>query len=296
MSNPFVQTDHLTKRYGAFTALHDCTLAIRRGEIYGLLGPNGAGKTTLIRMLLGFLKPTSGHARIDGLDCYRQSVQVHRRVAYLPGEARLFPQMRARDVMAFFAELREDGDWRRSLWLAERLNLDIKRRVAFMSTGMRQKLALVVTLAAKSELLVLDEPTANLDPNVRGEVMALVKEAQAEGHTILFSSHILSEVEEACDRVAVVRAGELVHTQMMAELRRQHRVRARLTGPLPPIPEDISKELSACHTEEEQLTIEAPGELSSILGWLSSLPIEEVTIEPFGLRSVYDRYHADDVG
>ncbi len=187
--------------------------------------------------------------------------------------------MRARDVLAFFAELREDGDLRRSLALAERLSLDTKRRVAFMSTGMRQKLALAVTLAAKAELLVLDEPTANLDPNVRSEVIALVNEAQADGHTIMFSSHILSEVEEACDRVAIVRTGQLVHTQMMAELHRQHRIRARLTGPLPPVPDDVNGELSVYHTEGDQLTIEAPGELSSILGWLSSLPLDEVTIE-----------------
>ena len=129
-------------------ALCHCTLTVQRGEVFGLLGPNGAGKTTLLRLLLGLLHPTAGWARIDGLDCYRQSLAVRQRVAYLPGEARLFRQMRGRDVLRFFADIRRRGDWRAPLQLAERLELDISRRVSFMSTGMRQKLALAATLAA----------------------------------------------------------------------------------------------------------------------------------------------------
>src|SRR5688500_11010160 len=162
-----IETQSLTKRYGTIAALDDCTLTVPPGEVFGLLGPNGAGKTTLMRLLLGYLQPTSGTARVDGLDCYRQSVQVRQRVAYLPAEARLFSTMRGRDVLAFFADVRPGGDLNRSKKLAERLELDLSRRVAFMSTGMKQKLALSATLAAQTPLMILDEPTANLDPSIR---------------------------------------------------------------------------------------------------------------------------------
>jgi ABC-2 type transport system ATP-binding protein len=202
-----VETCELTKRYGQLAALRDCTLAVERGEVFGLLGPNGAGKTTLLRLLLGYLRPTAGSARIGGLDCERQSVAVRRQVAYLPAEASIFPHLRGRDALAFFAEIRPGGDLRRALVLAERLELDLSRRVSYMSTGMKQKLALAATLAADTPLLILDEPTANLDPTVRRAVLALVAEARTAGKTVMFSSHVLSEVEEVCDRVVILRAG-----------------------------------------------------------------------------------------
>jgi len=289
-----VQTHHLTKRYGRLTALDDCSLGVAKGEVFGLLGPNGAGKTTLLRLLLGFLKPTSGSATIDSLNCYRQSIAVHRNVSYLPGDVQLFRSMRGRQVIEFFAGVRPGGDADRSRQLARRLDLDLSRRVAFMSTGMRQKLALAVTLSADTPLVVLDEPTASLDPNVRSEVMTLVDHARDEGRTVLFSSHVLSEVEQACDRVGILRAGRLVHTQAMSELRRQHRIRARLTGPMPPVPEGLRETLSIHEDGNGDVTIDTPGELAPILGYLATLPLEEVRIEPVGLRVIYDRYHAEE--
>jgi ABC-2 type transport system ATP-binding protein len=257
------------------------------------LGPNGAGKTTLLRLLLGYLHPSAGWARIDGLDCHRQSLAVRQRVAYLPGEARLFRQMRGRDVLRFFASMRGGETWTRAQQLAERLELDISRRVSYMSTGMRQKLALAATLAANTRLVILDEPTSNLDPTVRGTVLQLVHEARQRGQTIMFSSHVLSEVEQACDRVVILRAGELVHTQVMSELRRQHRIQARLRGTLPPPPAALADQLTIRIESDERVTIETPGDLSTMFGWLSELPLEEVRIEPVGLRSVYDQFHTD---
>jgi len=288
-----VETESLTKRYGRVTALDDCTLSVKQGEVFGLLGPNGAGKTTLLRLLLGFLRPTSGQATIGALDCYRQSVDVHRRVSYLPGDVRLFRGMRGRDVIRFFAGMRPGGDVRRSRELAKRLDLDLTRRVAYMSTGMRQKLALAVALAPDVPLVILDEPTASLDPSARGNVMARVRQAQAAGRTVLFSSHVLSEVEQVCDRVAILRQGQLVHTQVMSELRQQHRIRARLTGPLSPAPEQLGDELSIRTESGGDVTIDTPGELSPLLGWLATLPLEKVKVEPVGLRAVYDRYHSN---
>jgi len=259
-----VETKELTKIYGALAALRECSLGVAPGEVFGLLGPNGAGKTTLLRLLLGFLRPTRGSATIAGLDCERQSVAVRRHVAYLPAEAALFPHMRGREALRFFAEIREGGDVRRSQRLAERLELDLSRKVSFMSTGMKQKLALAATLAAETPIYILDEPTANLDPTVRATVLSLVAEARAAGKTVLFSSHVLSEVEEVCDRVVILRSGQLVHTQLMSQLRQQHRITATLSGPLPPIPEALSGQLALISAANGQAVFETPGELAPL--------------------------------
>lgn len=284
----------LTKHYRGVAALDDCTLEVRRGEVFGLLGPNGSGKTTLLRLLMGFLRPTRGSAQVGSFDCYRQSTKVHAGTSYLPGDARLFPRMRGRAVLQFFSRVRPDGDLARALDVAKRLRIDLSRPVAMCSTGMRQKLALAASLAAKTALVILDEPTSNLDPTVRGEVLALVREARSEGRTVIFSSHVLSEVEHVCDRVAVLRSGRLAHIQVLAELRRQHRIRARLTGDLPPPPAGLDDELEIHANGDGHVTIQTPGELAPLLSWLAGLPLAEVRIEPLGLQAVYDRFHAAD--
>jgi ABC-2 type transport system ATP-binding protein len=291
-----VETQALTKRYRALTALDACTMGVDHGEVFGLLGPNGAGKTTLIRLLLGYLKPTSGSATINGLDCHAESVAVRRVVSYLPGEPRLFRQMRGRDVLKFFAEIRPGGDFRRSRQLAERLELDLSRRVAMMSTGMRQKLALAASLAADTPLLILDEPTSNLDPTVRRIVLEMVAEARTHGRTVIFSSHVLSEVENVCDRVAFLRSGRLVHLQVVSELKRRHRIRAGLKGLLPAPPSELARDLKIHRDDDGGVTIETPSELSSLLRWLATLPLEQMTVEPVGLRTLYDRIHDEGTG
>ncbi len=288
----FITTHRLTKRYGQVTALDSCTLETAQGEVFGLLGPNGAGKTTLLRLLMGFLRPSGGEAFIDGLDCHRASLEVHRRVAYLPGEARLFRRMRGADVLRFFSQVRPDSDLQRAHRLAERLDLDLSRQVARCSTGMRQKIALAAVLSIDAALVILDEPTSSLDPTTRREVSKLVRERKAAGHTVLFSSHVLSEVEEVCDRVALLRAGKLAHIQDMSHLRRRHRIRARLTGPFPGVPERLG-DLDVKTNEDGSLQIETPGELSLLLSWLAELPLAEVQIEPLGLKAVYERFHRE---
>ena len=288
----YVETHSLSKQYGRFTALDRFSFGVGRGEVVGLLGPNGAGKTTLLRLLMGYLRPNEGTASIDGLDCYRQSYEVHRRVSYLPGEARLFRTMRARDVIDFFTAVRRDGSGPRAVALASgRFGLDLSRGVAQMSTGMRQKLALAVTLAVDTPLVILDEPTSNLDPTVRSDVAALVSEARQAGRTVIFSSHVISEVEQVCDRALILRQGRVVHTQVIADLRRKHRIRAQLTGSLPPVPESFNGHVTVATNGHGGLMIETPGELSGLLGWLATLPLAEVHIEPLGLRALYDQYH-----
>lgn len=291
-----VITDSLTKRYGRVTALDQCTIQVRPGEVFGLLGPNGAGKTTLLRLLLGYQRPTHGSATIDGLDCYRHSVQVRRRVAYLPGEVRLFRHLRGSRMLDFFSQIRPGANLELFRDFARRLDLDLSRQVAAMSTGMRQKLALAATLATGTPLLILDEPTSHLDPSVRNDIATMIGEVKQSGRTVIFSSHILSEVEDVCDRVAILRSGRMVHTQIMSDLRRQHRIQARLTGPLPCVPESLKEKISLILHENGHLTIETPGDLAPLLGWLATLPVAEMNIQPVGLRAVYHRNHADTTG
>jgi ABC-2 type transport system ATP-binding protein len=226
-------------------------------------------------------------------------VAVHCGVSYLPGDVRMARGMKGRQVLEFFARLR-GHDVARSLRLAERLGLDLARKVAQMSTGMRQKLAVAAVLAVNVPLLVLDEPTSNLDPTVRQMVLGLIREARGEGRTVIFSSHVLSEVEQASDRVAILRAGRLVHDQAMSQIRRRHRIRARLidalsqgsnTGALPQPPEALRADLHVKLESGGYVTIDAPGDLASLLGWLSTLPLAEVHIEPIGLQAVYEQYH-----
>ena len=291
--NNIVRTEKLTKRYGTLTALDRCDLTVDRGEVFGLLGPNGAGKSTLLRLMLGFIQPSDGRATIDGLDVAKQSVAVRRQVAYLPGDVRLFRRMKAKSVLRFFTRIRPHGDWQRACRMAACLDLDLSRRVAYMSTGMRQKLALAATLSAATPLVILDEPTANLDPNVRNEVGVLVREASREGRTVIFSSHVLSEVEESCDRVAILRQGKLVHTEEIAKLKRRHRIHARLEGQLPPIPKELEASLEIKTNQDDHIVVDTSDELSQALGWLAELPLSEINIEPLGLKYVYEQWQQD---
>jgi len=295
-----VQTHHLSKRYGPFAALDSCSLGVQKGEIFGLLGPNGAGKTTLLRLLLGYIQPTAGTARVAGFDCLSESLAVREQTAYLPGESRLFRRMTGDRVLDFFSGLRLECRRDRAASVARRLDLDCSRQVARMSTGMRQKLALAVVLATESPLVILDEPTANLDPTARAEVLELVLEARAAGRTVIFSSHVLSEVESTCDRVAILRSGSLVHQQSLDHLRRCHRITARLTGPLGEIPASLKSQLTITEgrqaspnreVEPGTFVLETTDSLGPLLGWLATLPLEEVRIEPVGLAAVYDRFH-----
>jgi ABC-2 type transport system ATP-binding protein len=289
-----VTTENLSKYYGTFCALKDCNLNVESGEVFGLLGPNGAGKTTLLRTLLGFIKPTSGFAFIAGFDCHLESVRVRQSTSYLPGEARLFRRMKGLHVLDFFARLRTDCDRAKCSEIAERLQLDCRRQVSRMSTGMRQKLALSMVLAIDCPLIILDEPTANLDPSARSEVLDLVLEARSAGRTVIFSSHVLSEIETTCDRVVIMRHGQIAHEQSLATLRKRYRIYAQLNGPRCQIPESLSDTISVVKESSSEIVLESTDSLTHVLDWLSNLQLSELKIEPVGLSAVYDRFHRED--
>ncbi len=291
MAETLVRADRLAKHYRGVKALDDCTLEVRRGEVFGLLGPNGSGKTTLLRLLLGFLKPTHGAAAVAGLDCWRESVEVHRRLTYMPAEARLFAHMRGRDLLKFFADIHPQGDFDRALRVADRLALDLARRAMFCSSGMRQKIAFAATISARAELAILDEPTANLDPTARRETLRLVREARSEGRTVIFSSHVLPEVEAACDRAALLRGGQLAELIDVHGVRRQRRLLLRTAGALPPLPPALRAEVETLDLGAGRYELLTPGELSPLLGWLAGLELADLRVEPVGLQAIYDRHH-----
>ncbi len=226
---------------------------------------------------------------IAELDCYNHRVAVHRQVSYIPGEPRLFRTMRGKAVLKFFSQVRSDGNFQRATQIARRLELDLDRWVGFMSTGMRQKLALAACLSVDAPLLIMDEPTANLDPTVRREVIQLVAEAKAAGRTVIFCSHILSEIEEVCDDVAILRAGQFVHHQSIHDLNRQHRLHCDLNGSVGEVPSNLAG--VSFERNGNALIIETQGELDELLPWLARAGVKNVHVERVGLRAVYDRYH-----
>ena len=214
-----IRTSQLTKDYGARRGLFDLDLQVSGQEVFGYLGPNGAGKTTTIRLLMGMIRPTSGSAHIFGMDCVRDSVEVKRRVGYLPGDVPQFGSLSGGEVVAYLGGMRGGVDTRQVHALAERFELDVSRRFREYSSGNKQKLAIVLAFMHRPDLLILDEPTGGLDPLNQQEFYLLLREARDDGATVFLSSHILSEVEHVCDRVGIVRDGKLVRVAQLDELR-----------------------------------------------------------------------------
>ncbi|HLX59381.1 MAG TPA: ABC transporter ATP-binding protein [Ktedonobacteraceae bacterium] len=228
-----IQTNHLTKSYGKSRGIIDVTFAIQEGEVFGFLGPNGAGKTTTMRVLMGLLRANSGNATIGGLDCWQNSTEVKKLVGYLPGEFTFDPGLRGAQIIEYLGHLRGGVDQAYVRELVERLGFDPGKRFREYSHGNKQKLGLVQAFMHKPRLLILDEPTSGLDPLNQQEFYKMVAEVHAEGHTVLLSSHILPEVEQTCDRVAIIREGRLIKTDHVSALKniRQHEVEIAFAGP-----------------------------------------------------------------
>src|ERR1700675_2475306 len=215
-----IKTERLTKSYGEHRGVIELDLEVAQGEIFGFLGPNGAGKTTTMRVLLDLIRPTSGRAEVFGIETTTDPVAIHRRVGYLPGEFDLYDRLTGGQTIAYFGTLRGGIDGAYVAALIERLELDPSRRFKEYSRGNKQKVGLIVALQHKPDLLILDEPTAGLDPLVQQTFYALVREAQAAGRTIFLSSHRIEEVDRTCDRVAIIREGRLVQVDSIEAIRR----------------------------------------------------------------------------
>ncbi len=219
MPAPVIQAEGLTKHYGRTVGVSGLTFAVGTGEVFGYLGPNGAGKTTTIRLLLDLIRPTAGSIALFGVDARRHSVDVHRRIGYVPGDLALYDRLTGRELLRYFASLRGLDGIVEGETVARRLDLDLDVRIRSLSKGNRQKVGLVQAFLSRPDLLVLDEPTSSLDPLVQQEVYGLIDEATDEGRTVFLSSHVLSEVQRIAHRVGVIRDGELVLVEGVAELR-----------------------------------------------------------------------------
>jgi ABC-2 type transport system ATP-binding protein len=299
-----IRTETLTKHYGrgrigplpsgpGIAALQDLTVSVHEGEIFGFLGPNGAGKSTMIRLLLGFLHPTAGRAEVMGLDAARDSVAIRGRVGYLPGGIALYDGMTGEDLLDYLVRLSRRPPVRRAE-LVDRLELSartLKRTVRDYSRGMRQKIGIVQALQHDPELAILDEPTEGLDPLMQRAFYEVLDDLRNAGRTIFFSSHILSEVERVCDRVAIIRSGRLVALEDVAALlaRRKRHVELRVRGALP----DLGgiPGVSGVVVRDGLVVFSLDGDIGPFVRTLSGTDVAELTIEPARLEEAFLEFY-----
>jgi beta-exotoxin I transport system ATP-binding protein len=293
-----IETHSLTRRYGTRRGIEGVSLSVPEGSLYGFLGPNGAGKTTTIRVLLGFLRPTSGAARVFGQDCWKHSPKIKAEVGYIPGDLRLYSWMNGHSALAIVGAVRGRDLTDPGRELARELDLDLSVRVRAMSRGMRQKLGIILALAHKPRLLVLDEPTSGLDPLVQEQFRSHLRALTRAGHTVFFSSHTLSEVELLCDRVAIVKDGRIVVDEPLESLRRRagHEVMIRwksgqaMAGVEPPPMLRLSRREPAIW--EGMLA----GDIDGFIRWLARYDVEELDITRPDLERLFRRFYEHERG
>jgi ABC-2 type transport system ATP-binding protein len=286
----------LVKRFGSTTALDGLDLAVSRGEVHGFVGPNGAGKSTTIRVLLGMLHADAGEVRLLGGDPWREAAPLHRRLAYVPGEVNLWPNLSGGETIDLLGRLRGGLDPKRRDVLLERFELDPTKKGRAYSKGNRQKVALVAALAADVELLLLDEPTSGLDPLMETVFQECIDEFRDEGHTVLLSSHILAEVERLCDRLSLIRAGRTVETGTLSELR--HLTRTSVSAELAHAPQGLEQVpgLHGLVVEGHRVLFEVETEqLGEALGALGRAGIRTLTSQPPTLEELFLRHYGDQL-
>lgn len=289
-----IQIDKLVKNFGATRALDGVDLTVRRGEVHGFLGPNGAGKSTTIRVLLGLLRADSGTATVLGGDPWHDAVALHRRLAYVPGDVSLWPNLTGGEAIDLFARLRGGFDPKRRAELLERFDLDPSKKGGTYSKGNRQKVAIVAALASDVELLILDEPTAGLDPLMDAVFQQCVLEEKARGRTVLLSSHTLAQVEKLCDRISIIRLGRIVESGSLDELR--HLTRTTVTaGTARPV--TGLTDLPGVHNlqqDDGQVRLDVDGEhIDAVIGRLHDAGIRSLVSHPPTLEQLFLRHYGD---
>ncbi|MGD0382199.1 MAG: ABC transporter ATP-binding protein [Thermoguttaceae bacterium] len=293
---PAIVTKNLTKWYGKTRALNDLNLEVRRGEVFGFLGPNGAGKTTTIRLLLDLIRPTSGQAAVLGFDCRRQSINVRRRVGYVPGEFSLYEALTGDQFLGFIAGLRGGMDRRKVLDLSERLDCNLRRPIRELSRGNKQKICIIQALMNQPEVLLLDEPTSGLDPLMQQEFFKIIAEVCEEGRTVLFSSHILSEVERACERVAIIREGRILMISSVAELKAKsvRRVEIAFDGVVPDGLFANLSEVRAIVQEDNRLYCIVQGSLDAMIKTLANHKVSDMISQEPSLEDIFLAFYNED--
>ncbi|WP_155342241.1 ABC transporter ATP-binding protein, partial [Acrocarpospora corrugata] len=293
MSSEFaVLVNGLTKRFGHVQALNGLDLDVRTGEVHGFLGPNGAGKTTALRVLLGLLRGDSGRTELLGADPWRDKVALHRRLAYVPGDVTLWPTLSGGEAIDLLARLRGGLDPRRRADLIDRFDLDPTKKGRAYSKGNRQKVALIAALASGVELLLLDEPTAGLDPLMEAVFRDCVAEEHAAGRTVLLSSHILTEVEALCDRVTIIRDGRAVESGTLTQLR--HLTRTSITADLAAVPDTLAG-LPGVHdlaVNGGRVSLEVDAEhLDAVMRVITQAGLRGLTCQPATLEQLFLRHY-----
>ena len=291
---PAIRASGLTKTFGRTRALDGLDLDVPQGEVHGFLGPNGAGKTTTLRILLGLLRADVGTVRLLGGDPWRQAVELHRRLAYVPGDVTFWPDLTGGEIIDLLGRLRGGVDQRRRNDLIERFDLDPGRKARAYSKGTRQKVALVAALACDVELLLLDEPTAGLDPLMEVQFRECIREERRRGRSILLSSHILAEVEALCDRVTIIRDGSVVERGTLAELR--HLTRTTITAELAD-PSGGLADLPGVHdlrVDGDRVRLSVDGiRVNDVLASLTRLGVRSITAQPATLEELFLRHYRD---
>lgn len=290
-----IEANKLTKYYGKVRGVEDLDLVVRQGEVFGYLGPNGAGKTTTIRLILDLIRPTRGKALLFGQEVQGRAAELKTRLGVLPGELALWGNLTARDLLAFLGNLRGGVDWRWVDELAQRLDLDLSRKVGTFSHGNKQKVGLIQAFAHKPDLLILDEPTTGLDPLIQQEFYRLIDEVKAEGRTVFLSSHILPEVDRVCDRVGIIREGHLVAVEEIAELKRKRLRQMELTfsQPVPPSAFDLPGVRDVVQTNNSLrfFVDEAPGSLDGVVKRAAQFELLDMRHEQATLEDIFLTYY-----
>ncbi|MBO9540865.1 ABC transporter ATP-binding protein [bacterium] len=287
-----IALEGLTKRFGETTGVFGLDLRVAPGQIFGFLGPNGAGKTTTIRLLLSYLKPDAGTARVFGLDAQRDAVALRQRIGYLPAEFNLYEHMTGQALLTYLARYRPAGSLDRAHALAQRLNIKLDGRIRHYSKGMKQKVALIQAMMHDPDLLILDEPSDGFDPLIQQEFHHLLTEARARGKTVFLSSHILSEVEQLCDQVAIIRGGKLLAVEGIEHLQARKIRLLNLKFDAPLNARDLSLPNATFRSQQgQQASFAYAGEAKELLTALSALPVADFTLEPARLEEIFLGYY-----
>ena len=293
---PAIVVSGLVKNFGTTRALNGLDLKVETGEVYGFLGPNGAGKTTTIRILLGLLRADAGSVSLLSGDPWRDAVALHRRIAYVPGEVILWPNLSGGEIIDILGRLRGDLDPRRRDELLQRFELDPTKKARTYSKGNRQKVGLVAALASDAELLLLDEPTSGLDPLMEAVFQDCIREVKAQGRTVLLSSHILAEVEALCDRLSIIRLGRTEQSGTLQELR--HLTRTSITAELkaPVAGFDSLPGIHGLEIHDSQVKVDVDSEhLDEVVRRLSELGVTSLVSHPPTLEELFLRHYGDEL-
>ena len=290
-----ISVSGLVKEFGSFRALDGLELSVATGEVHGFLGPNGSGKSTTIRILLGLMRADAGAVRLLGGDPWTDAVALHRRLAYVPGDVNLWPNLSGGEAIDLLGRLRGGLDAARRAELLERFELDPTKKGRAYSKGNRQKVALVAALASGAELLVLDEPTSGLDPLKESVFQECIDDAREAGHTVLLSSHILAEVEALCDRVTIIRAGRTVESGSLAEMRHLTRTSIAVETVEPPHGLAAIGGIHALHVDDHRARFDVDtSRLDEALRQLTRFGIRSLTSQPPTLEELFLRHYGDE--